>query len=383
MSKRRRPASHYRGPHGLPDPLAHDLVGLEVSIVEGVTTAWQRGWMPAELIRYLGRTAKLGHPRLGAVAVVMERQRNPVVAHPAWLESFDDIIASDPEMSFAAYAEQRDLSTVALLADAVGLDVALRTVPGITALCPPPGSVGVTQLRRGADAPVNKKILARIRALLAKAEATPFAEEAEAFTAKAQQQMSDHSIERALLDDPEGTAPAAIRIWHDAPYSSQKATLLAQIANANACRAVWNKDLEVSTVFGFDHDLASVELLHTSLLVQANTEMSTAVKGVDFVASRVRSYRASFLIGFAYRVGERLDAVRKTSARAAADSTQSDLLPVLASRDAVVEYAMSKAFPNLRSSRVSLSNGDGYRAGTLAANKADIGPGGSALRWAG
>jgi len=382
-TRRRKPALRPQTLPGVPDPFGPDLARLEKTIVDGVSTAWQRGWMPSELLSYLDRTTRLDNPELVAVAIVTQRRRAPAAAHPSWLDSFDEVTAGEPARSFAEYAERHDIVAVALLADAVSLDLALRTIPGITVLCPPPGSVGVVRARTAPEGSVNKKVLARIRALLAKAEATPFAEEAQAFTAKAQQQMSDHSIERALLDDPDGTAPAAMRIWHDAPYASQKATLLGEIAHANACRAVWNKRLDVSTVFGFDHDLASVELLHTSLLVQANTEMSTAVRGVDFAAKRVRSFRASFLIGFAVQVGERLEAIRESSARVAAESTESDLLPVLASRDAIVEGALSEAFPNVYSSRVSLSNGDGYRAGTIAANKADIGPGGPVLREAG
>jgi len=384
MSKRRRkPAPRHRTLPRVPDPFGPDLVRLEATIVEGVSVAWQRGWMPSELLRFLDRTTGLDSPELAAVAIVMQRRCEPAAAHPSWLDSFDEVTAADPARSFTEFAERNNVGSVALLADAVALDLALRTIPSITVLCPPPGSVGVVRTRTTPGASVNKKILARIRALLAKAEATTFAEEAEAFTAKAQQQMSAHSIERALLDDPDGTAPAAMRIWHDAPYASQKATLLGEIAQANACRAVWGKQLDVSTVFGFDHDLASVELLHTSLLVQASTEMSMAVKGVDFAAKRVRSFRSSFLIGFAFRVGERLEAIRETSTRVAAESTEADLLPVLASRDAVVEDALSEAFPNLSSRRISLSNGDGYRAGTVAADKADIGPGGPVLRQAG
>ena len=48
------------------------------------------------------------------------------------------------------------------------------------------------------------------------------------------------------------------------------------MAQANRCRVVWSKDLGLVTVIGFPADLDAVELLFTSLLVQANTAMLRA-----------------------------------------------------------------------------------------------------------
>ena len=71
-----------------------------------------------------------------------------------------------------------------------------------------------------AAAPADKaarpesRMLTRIRALLAKAEATGFPEEAEALSAKAQELMARHSIDEALIaarDHAGGTAPAQVR----------------------------------------------------------------------------------------------------------------------------------------------------------------------------
>lgn len=339
--------------------------------------------MPGELFGLLARVAKLRSPEMLAVAIVLDRKENPAAAHPRWIAELEEIEAGALAGSFASLADRLTRPALDLTSDAIVLAALIRGLPRLTTVCPPPGSPLAARARTKADGPVAPKVLARIRALLAKAEATPFAEEAEAFTAKAQKMMSEHSIERALLDDPEGTAPAAMRFWLDAPYTSQKSTLLSQIARANACRSVWNKGLSVVTVFGFDHDLASVDLLFTSLLVQANTEMTRAAKARTYDTNRVRSFRASFLIGFAYRIGERLNEVRAASAASASEASGSDLLPVLASRDAIVEDAMNAAFPNLGRHRVSLSNGQGYHAGTIAANRANLGPDGAVLRRAG
>jgi hypothetical protein len=61
-----------------------------------------------------------------------------------------------------------------------------------------------------------------VRALLAKAEATKFPEEAEALSAKAQELMSRYSLHQAVADHGRGRAPvaAAQRIWIGSGYGS-------------------------------------------------------------------------------------------------------------------------------------------------------------------
>ena len=85
------------------------------------------------------------------------------------------------------------------------------------------------------------KVLEKVRALLAKAESTEFAEEAAAFTAKAQAIMAAHSITLAMLEGASpDDGPASLRIVQEAPYASQKSTLLSAIARPNQCRVVWD-----------------------------------------------------------------------------------------------------------------------------------------------
>src|SRR5690606_19631507 len=99
-----------------------------------------------------------------------------------------------------------------------------------------------------------------IRALLAKAEATGFPEEAEALSAKAQELMARHSVDAALLaaGAPVAQTPTACRIGVEPPYEQAKAVLLDAVASANRCRAVWNEALGFSTVVGFAPDLEAV-----------------------------------------------------------------------------------------------------------------------------
>src|SRR5207244_494288 len=120
---------------------------------------------------------------------------------------------------------------------------------------------------------IDTKALARVRALLAKAESTTFPDEAEALTEKAQKLMARHAIDRAMLADGHDDQPTSVRIDVDDPYASAKSLLLAAVATATRCQAVWSKELGFTTVFGFRSDLAAVELLYTSLLVQSTTAM--------------------------------------------------------------------------------------------------------------
>lgn len=214
---------------------------------------------------------------------------------------------------------------------------------------------------------LDRDVAATIRALLAKAESTTFPAEAEALTAKAQALMAKYRLddaERGAHDDATGPGRLVIRI--DRPYTSPKESLLTAVARSNHCRAViTGGHVEV---FGFPGDLEVVELLFTSLLVQATTAMTGAGSQVDARGrSRTRSFRHAFLVAFAGRIGERL-----RDATVTVEAARSDLLPVLVRRDHEVEAAMRSAFPSLRVSRLAVSNGAGLVAGRLAADRASL-----------
>src|SRR5437879_5887944 len=180
-------------------------------------------------------------------------------------------------------------------------------------------------------------MLERVRALLAKAESTTFPEEADALTVKAQQLMARHAIDEAMLaaGDPR-EAVESRKVWLDRPYEAEKARLLAQVAAANRTRTVWIKEIGVVIVIGFGPDLGVIELLFTSLLVQATRAMTTAPRRAD---GRTRSFRQSFLVGYAGRIGERLREATSAATRDAADEHGDALLPVLADRRAAVDEA--------------------------------------------
>jgi hypothetical protein len=225
---------------------------------------------------------------------------------------------------------------------------------------------------------VDERILARVRALLAKAESTSYPAEAETFTAGAQALMARHRIDRALLDatrPQQATGPIGRRIGIDNPYEAPKAMLLDAVAAANQCRTVWSKELGFATVVGHATDLDAVELLFTSLLVQATTAMTRQGAKKDAVGrSRTRTFRQSFLISYARRIGERLTETSDEQTRvAAAETGRGNLLPVLAARRSAVDEATATMFPDTVQKPIGGAyDGEGWTRGRAAADLANL-----------
>jgi len=216
----------------------------------------------------------------------------------------------------------------------------------------------------------ESRMLTRIRALLAKAEATGFPDEAEALTAKAQELTARYSIDEALLAAraPAPDAPGACRIGVEPPYEQAKAVLLDAVATANHCRTVWNEPFAFSTVVGFEADLEAVELLYTSLLVQATHAMTKAEAAQRAGGRRrTKTFRQSFFAAYAHRMGIRLAAAAETQ-------VTDDLLPVLASREVAVTAHADRMFPNTTTTRLrGVTDAAGWTEGAEAADRARMG----------
>ncbi len=224
--------------------------------------------------------------------------------------------------------------------------------------------------------------LDRVRKLLAKAERAGTPDEAEIYTEKAVELMARHGIDDAVLAASGVGGPAradpigAVRITIEDPYSSGKARLLGWTAAASGCRWVMHDarggTVGAVTVFGHASDRERVELLYTSLLLQASRQLGR-LRPPDPRES-VAAYRRSWLYGFAARIHERL---RSAAERAAEerDTAEPDVSTalVLADRQDRVERAYAEAFPSLRRARRPTVSGSGYAQGVAAADRADIG----------
>jgi len=366
--------------------------------------SWEGGWQPTDLVRAVTKRHGARHAALAVVAIAAETSRAAVVAPEGWAAQLDTLGAgvwwSGDRFSFVEHWAERDGLGPA---DALGVGVELlgliMNLPQLPCLVPPPsawgrggsatrraptGGDGSPQASRAtAGQPgLDERVLAKLRALLAKAESTTFDDEADAFTAKAQELMARYAIDSALLDADRGAAgradevPSGRRIWIDDPYSLAKANLLGAVAEANRCRTIWLDSYGFSTVFGFKVDVDVVEVLFTSLLVQATRAMTTAGAVRDRSGrSRTRSFRNSFLIAFAQRIEQRLRGATAAAAQAAGADRPGALLPVLAHRRGVVDEAFAELFPRLVAKGVSVSNMAGWVAGQAAAEFATLGSG--------
>ncbi|MFF7038269.1 MULTISPECIES: DUF2786 domain-containing protein [Streptomyces] len=336
---------------------------------EFVRRAWDRGWQPADLIRCVRRELDERRAALAAALIAAETARYAELP-PRWPQQLAELPPPAPRNRPDRFSYAADLLELYRL---------LLRLPAIEPVGPPPGTVA-DDLHRppAADEP---RMLTRIRALLAKAEATGFPEEAEALTTKAQELMARHSIDEALLAARTHSreTPGACRIGVEPPYESAKAILLDAVASANRCRAVWNEDLGFTTVVGFDPDLEAVELLFTSLLVQGTAAMTRAEAGQRAGGrKRTKTFRQAFLMGYAQRLGRRLaDGAERVTAAAGSDTDQGGgLLPVLAARDVAVTDTAGRMFPRTTTARVrGVSDLDGWTHGTEAADRARVGGG--------
>jgi hypothetical protein len=370
---------------------------LEHRFQSRIDLLFANGWQPADIAHIVRRNGTQRSTRLvlGYVSQVSRRDDAPNRAPQEWLAQLQELGVYQPATggrpaSIAGghgeiierwvRAEQLDHEDARIIV--IETLAVLEKAPRLSELIVPPARWGNSnrgQVRRPTpNAEVDGKALKLIRALLAKAEGTNFEAEAEAFTAKAQELMTRHSIDMAMLaaQAAGGSAQYGIesrRVHIDNPYADEKATFLSAIAAVNGAKCVWHPAAGFSTLMGFAVDLQLTDVLFTSLLVQA-THSSAAATAHD-KRLRTPSFRRAFLVSFADRIAERLEAASRHVAAEAEHDYGSAMLPVLAQRDAAVEQAYAEAFPNAVTMKAKSYNAHGWHAGRAAADRADIGAG--------
>lgn len=367
-------------------PAGEAQAAAEAALLAATNRLWEQGWQVADLVHAVGRKLPAPDRRLLLRTVVRaaEAWRHLASSDPEWTAQLEGVEADLPASSrdgtvVSGWTATERLHRFDALHRAATLLGLLWRLPPLERLGPPPSAWGDAATARRRTAPVagaagagDDKILGRIRGLLAKAESTEFQPEAEALFAKAQELMTRYSIDHAVLEgtDPAGRGeqPAQRRLLIHDPYAKGKSALLAQVARANRCQSIWFADAGFSSVVGFPTDLALTDLLFTSLVTQCSTAMQVASRDVR----QPRSFRESFTLAFAIRIGERLEAAAEAGVAEAVAERGDDLLPVLASRAEEVEQAFDAAFPRRRSSNFRISDGRGWDAGRAAADVASI-----------
>lgn len=224
---------------------------------------------------------------------------------------------------------------------------------------------------------MNEQKLATIRALLAKAESTTYAEEAEALTAKAQELMTRYAIDEAMLAKASGDRSKIIRksIKVYAPYSEAKSSLLFAISRANDCQAVYygSPKLRIVDIVGYESDIEFTETLFTSLLVQQAKELGRAIR---HKASHVhgKTFTNSFMLGYASEVQRRLQESKRAATASYEATTGTSTALVLRDKKQEVDREYNRLFPNTRTKTNNSSiNGGAYGAGREAGARASFG----------
>ncbi|WP_236830831.1 DUF2786 domain-containing protein [Blastococcus sp. KM273128] len=283
------------------------------ALLAALDGTWERGWQPADVAHAARRQVGAGAVPL-LVALVAEHARRSDAASRApesWVGQLRELGALEgaPPAGTAVAAWHRAERRAPAEAWRIVLQLTglLHTTVHLELLVPPPSRWGAARPRATGPVVDDDRALRRIRGLLAKAESTAFPEEAEALTAKAQELMTRHAVDAALLGDgsPSGIDVDTRRVHVADPYARAKTQLLGAVAEANGVRLVWYQGLGIATLVGVRADLDAVELLFTSLLLQVAQALAAAERQ-EGRRSSSRTFRRAFLLGYAHRIGERL-----------------------------------------------------------------------------
>ena len=328
------------------------------------------GWTPVDF-HEVGRRRLTGRAAscLDDIVVAATASYPSAQVDALWsaeLEGIGGAVWWDPADSLVAQWARASHTVTDVFALIVDMLALMFSLEDLAPTLSPPGS-GLTSVQH--EDLMDSAMLAKVRALLAKAESTEFDEEAEALSAKAQELMTRCAIDHAMLGRAPRRQRAALRrMWLAAPYVRAKATLVAAVAEANRCRTVLAEETGYVTVIGDQGDVRVVVLLATSLQVQANRALAAA--GSQYARSgisRSRSFRHSFLIAYAQRIGERL---QETAEVVLAEADRSRLVPVFAARTRAVDESLEHHFPTLVQRRVTSTNALGRATGRAAADLA-------------
>jgi hypothetical protein len=355
------------------DPEVDSQRLLTARLLAAVARLHEHGWQPADLLHVVGRAWTQRVQRLAAAVLAQEAATThaAVRAPEAWAAQLADHGPDHGPDVVAAWHRREGLDPADAWRDGLRLLGQLTQLPRVDPLLPPPSEWGRSARPTVArTTALEPKVLARVRALLAKAESTDFPEEADALTAKAQDLMTRHAIDEAVLHagEPAAGAVLARRVHVSNPYASAKVQLLDAVGRVNEVRVVWTDAFGTATVVGHPADLDTVELVFTSLLVQATRALAEAAR-----TQSAKSFRRAFLLAYALRIGERLEQAR-AHARGDAERTYgAALVPVLAERSEAVDAAFTTMFPALRAPRRTRVDARGWDAGRAAADRADLG----------
>lgn len=366
-----------------PEPL------LTTQLLDAVERLWEAGWQPLDLVHVIRRRCSPRTARLAVVVIRAEAGRSPRrdLMPEEWAGQLATLGGTPDRVpgadAVAAWRTGERLGLADSLTEGLRMLGTMRTFGPLAQLGEPPSRW--TRPAPAAPGPASgtehawprpeasTKTLATIRALLAKAEATNFPAEAEAFAAKAQELMTRYSIDQAMLDPASADLTTGVRtrrIHLDQPYAKEKVELLATVAGVNRVRTVFHEAYSFATVVGFPADLDVTDMLFTSLLVQASRALGEATATIGRGSSP--AFRRGFWVAYAVRIGERLDDAERHAAAEAASSYGTALVPVLAARTEAVAEVTKQLFAHTVPMKARSVDAQGWYAGRSAADRASL-----------
>ena len=376
----------FAGTAGRADPALAERMATAM-LLDRLSWLYENGWQPADVVHVV--RARLGNrflaPATALIAAQAVAERAVDRAPQHWLDQLSALIdvpldglgSRDGWTVFDEWRRANAWDAWHDVATLLGHLLDHRTMHRIT---PPPSRwpprrVVSAPRSAGSAGPAghDPKKLTIIRALLAKAEATTFAEEADAFTAKAQDLMTRYAIDEALLADlDDGIEIRSRRVQVDNPYAEAKAQLLDTVCRVNRVKAIWDAEYAIVTIVGLPVDLELAEMLFLSLLVQATRSMTEAgaLASAGHRLDRKPSFRRAFLLAYAHRIGERLAGAGRQAQQAESAHRGAELLPVLARQSAAVEAEFARLFPDTTQGRAKQVDARGWNAGRAAADRA-------------
>ena len=331
---------------------------LSASVIDAIVTAAQYGWSPDDLCHVLGAYS---YPLIYRASPHVPARITSPALRKAWLQ------LEAPQENFIPRDKMR-----AIMKELVHLP-RLRD----------------TELLAGgelsqADGSSDKqdKIRHKVLGLLRKAESTSFAEEAEVLISKAQSLQQKYRIEDLLTVDQ----PRLIshRVHVHPPYIKHQVTLLGTIANANGCTTLLIHEKGLACIIGAPEDAAHCADLFSSLNRQCDWYMRNS-EGAEFARATqtTASYRRSFRLSYAARIGELLELANEESIEEKLDESPycshhaeliaTQTLPALQARTDHAEETRDRLFPNLTTSSLSMNSLHGITDGITAADKSHLG----------
>ena len=368
---------------------------LSKRILELVPWLWENGWQPLDLVHAIRKERSPRIARLtgvmihaesvgfGGLAFMPDEWADQVAAIPTVVHP--EALAKTPLNKWRVFEQ---LSLADTLHDALSLLGLLKLLPRLTVLCDPPSkwaasaaSRSTSRFAASAEGAVlrdaSAKIMSTIRALLAKAEATTFEAEREVFAAKAQDLMTRHSIDAALLDHRHGEqlgAGVRKRRFHlDNPYATEKCYLLNTVARLNNVKIVYEDRFATATAIGFPTDIELTDLLFTSLLVQAARGLHDLVATAGKGRTSSPAFRRAYWIAFGVRIGERLTEAQAQATHEAEAVHGGALVLVMKEREEAVASITEQLFKNTTKMKSRRLDSDGWDAGRAAAANANLG----------